>query len=283
MIIMEEQKVKILIGCPTGDVHSYVIDEFLGNISKFTYPKFDLMLVDNSKDLNFYNKLKEFKLPQGKVIIEHMEFEDTIFKTVAVGYNRIISYMLKNGYDYYLILSTDEIPPVDTIERLLSHNKDIVGFIVHFGLEPNTIPNVMKDGNFITSGKRGLHWYNWKEIEKMKGLTKVWGITPACLLVKRKVFKTGVRFRYYSSWNVGEDVWFIVECNSNGFEFWLDPIRVTHKNISWTDKGYMKSYNNVMKTQVKNITKIELNQRIATLEIKFAHLIRMLKERKMIE
>ena len=52
-------KPKILVGCPTSDHKEYCLDKYLEGIKALTYPNFDFVLVDNSKEEKYYNKLKD--------------------------------------------------------------------------------------------------------------------------------------------------------------------------------------------------------------------------------
>jgi len=48
---------RILIGCPTSDYKEYSLKEYLEGIKNLTYKNFDLVLVDNSKNDYYFNKL----------------------------------------------------------------------------------------------------------------------------------------------------------------------------------------------------------------------------------
>lgn len=280
---MEERTFpKVLIGCPTSSLHDYIIEEFLLAISRFTYPNFDLILFDNSDGDEFFNKLNELKKNYPiNCIIKKQIPKKNIFETLADGYNLVIEEMLANGYDYLLMTSTDVLPPEFTIDRLMAHDKDLVGFLVHGGLGCATFPVVLKDGSLVASGKRGLHYYTWDEVNKFTDLTKVWATSAACLLIKRKVLEAGVRYRFSPQFNMGEDLWFFIEANSAGFEFWLDPLRIIHKNRDWK-RELNEGISDRQKRIAKNISIKELASRMCRMELMMASLIRRLKEAKVI-
>lgn len=277
-----EEKPKILVGAPTSKMHDYIIDRYIENLNKFTYPNFDVLLVDTSEEEDWL-RTRIFNNLNGKLGITREKPTKNIFETLTNARNGIIKYFLSNGYDYLLMIDTDTLPPSNTIEKLLSHNKHIVGFLTHGGTKENKNekPIVLKSGNLVAGGIRGLDYYSWEEIEQMNGkLTKVWATSVGCLLVKREVFEAGVKFRYTPYFNAGEDVWFFLEANSAGFEFWLDPFRVIHENRYW--KKIEESLKIVKKIQQSKVTKAELNNRVKRMELLMADLIRKLKENKII-
>ena len=50
---------KILVGGPVSDHHDYCFDSFVKSLKSLSYQNFDILLVDNSKDNNFFNKIKD--------------------------------------------------------------------------------------------------------------------------------------------------------------------------------------------------------------------------------
>ena len=52
----------ILIACPTYQGMKYCINEFIQRLNQLTYPNYDILIVDNSNTLDYYNYLKIIKL-----------------------------------------------------------------------------------------------------------------------------------------------------------------------------------------------------------------------------
>jgi len=163
----------------------------------------------------------------------------------------------KHKFDYILHLDTDVLMPRDGLKRLLSHNKDQVGFVVHafftrkgfdrvygrFKKKHNlkykdfeSKPAVFKSGQIWLqgSGKEGMDYFSWKELKAAKGKTvKVYASSIACLLVKKKVYST-IPFRTHPTFVNGEDLWYYAEADEKGFEAWCDTsVRAVHLNASW--------------------------------------------------
>jgi cellulose synthase/poly-beta-1,6-N-acetylglucosamine synthase-like glycosyltransferase len=279
---MEEKPVprvipKILVSAPTSKQHDYIIDRYITNVLGFDYDDFDAVLVDTSD-------VPWDKLRDRPFTILRCEPSDNALETLSRARNMIIDHMLANDYDYLLMIDTDTLPPKDVITRLLSHKKDIVGLLSHGGTEENhnVRPIVLKSGSLVKAGIRGLDYYSWEEIEQMAGqLTRVWGTSVGCLLVSRKVLEAGVRFKYTPRFHIGEDIWFFLQANGAGFEFWLDPYRVIHENRYW--QKVETTLKMVKKLQASKVSKAELSDRMKRIELIVAELIRSLKEKKVIE
>ena len=269
---MEENHPRVIVGAPTSDAHDYIIDRYLKNLANFTYPNFDIALVDTSE--NEWNKIKELKF------IEYLRLEPSknVFDTLAKARNILIDYVLNGNYEYFFMLDTDTIPPADSIERLMSYQKDIVGFLNYCGQGAAKKPIVLKSGNFVKHGKRGMDWATQEDIDKMNGLTKVWATSVGSLLVHRKVFEAGVRFRNTPLMATGEDIWFMMEANSAGFEFWLDPYPVVHDSRIKPNAA-RELCDHISKVVVeKKVTKVELSGRVKRLELIIANLVGNLKK-----
>ncbi len=228
---------KVLVAAPTWEGHKYILPKYLDRVKNLSYSNYSILLVNNGKTKAFTRYL----IKQGIKAIR-VPYSEDVFERITVSRNAIINYILQHpDIEYVLCLDTDVIPPKDIIQSLLKHDKDIVGGLIHAGFE-NKFPCVLKNGYLIKNGVRGLQFYSWKEIKEMKSkslLQEVYATSVACLLVHRKIFESGVRFRYAKSIRVGEDIWFFAECNEKGFKFFVDLSRkIPHFN---------KSRRNIMK------------------------------------
>jgi len=220
---------KVLVAAPTWEGHKYILPKYLDRVKNLSYSNYSLLLVNNGKSKSFTKWL----IRKGVKVIK-IEYKEDIFERITNARNAIINYVLQHpDVKYLLSLDTDVIPPANIIQKLLKHRKKLVGALVHAGYEKK-VPCVLKDGFLMKNGKRGLSFYSWKEIYKMKkkkDLHRVWGTSVACLLIHRQVFESGVRFRYTPYFHVGEDVWFMNEANEKGFKFYVDLSRkISHFN-----------------------------------------------------
>ena len=117
---------KILVGCPTSNYQAYCLQEYAEAVKKLSYPNYNILLLDNSKDNIYSEKIHKYDLPLRK----GMWFESAR-KRIVTSRNILRKIALTKDYDYFLSLEQDVIPPKDIIERLLSHKKDIVSGIYY--------------------------------------------------------------------------------------------------------------------------------------------------------
>ena len=50
---------RVLVAMPTADKKDYCVDEFIEQIKTFTYPLYDIFVLDNSKDPKHVQKFWE--------------------------------------------------------------------------------------------------------------------------------------------------------------------------------------------------------------------------------
>jgi hypothetical protein len=132
--------------------------------------------------------------------------------------NRLVAQAFESNpaITHIMWVDSDMLLPADAIERLLSHDKPVVGGVYHqkeapyrpvaYDLEPYRVLDVsFADGRMRQVGGTGL----------------------GCLLVRASVYMqmsqhyNDVRW-YEPSYQVGEDVHFFTRCREIGVEVWLD-------------------------------------------------------------
>ncbi|MEK6936679.1 MAG: glycosyltransferase family A protein [Nanoarchaeota archaeon] len=232
---------KILVGCPIYDKSEYCFDEFLKAVRAFDYDNFDILIIDNSRDKDFYNrKLKDLK--DVTAIYLNLKEEKNL-KRLALTRNEIINYFLGKDYEYLLMMDSDVIAPPYIIKELLLQDKDIIS-----GLYFNY---------FVKNGKNILLPVAWRTIEErefemLKKANKVpYGcsskedirvhldsaeyssnrvfevIMPSagCMLVKRTVLEKGIRYGVLNKDEIrnakkstSDDVYFMREVFKNVFK-----------------------------------------------------------------
>jgi hypothetical protein len=120
-------------------------------------------------------------------------------------------------------LDSDVLPPPDALERLLAHDKQVVGGVYHLKEPPH--PPLVYD----------LDPYRPLELPPEEGgLRRVGGVGLGCALVRAEVYqRISQHFRdirwYELSYGTGEDVHFFERCRQVGVEVWVDPtVRCGH-------------------------------------------------------
>ena len=108
------------MGCPTSDYKKYCLKEYVDSINNLTYTNYDILLVDNSEDSAYFDLIESFNVP-----VKRIRYEERARDRIVKSRNLLIKELI-NGYDYFLSLEQDVIPPKDVIERLLQHDKKVV-------------------------------------------------------------------------------------------------------------------------------------------------------------
>ena len=118
-----EKHPKVLIGVPVSDQHAYATDRLINLLDSINYPNLDILIIDNSKTDDHFNKIRKIK--NAKVMRDFYSYKKARDKLVACR-NYMKQIVMENDYDYLLCIDQDVIPPTNIIEKLISHNLDIV-------------------------------------------------------------------------------------------------------------------------------------------------------------
>jgi len=154
----------------------------------------------------------------------------------------------------------DIFVPKNSIQKLISRNKELVGFYVHIYNPSARVPCVQKEGGFEVG--KGCYWFNFAEINEYKkfirkykkneltlqekhlipfiikdrwrpDIVPVWAVGIGCLMIRKEVLEK-VPFTTHDTFIWGEDNWFFQACEDKKFQFWLDTsVRAIHKNTNW--------------------------------------------------
>ena len=207
---------KILVGCPASFHKEYALKEYADAVKSLTYKNFDMLLVDNSKDNVYFEKIKEFNLP----VIKGPYFPSARDRIIT-SRNLLREKALNENYDYFFSLEQDVLPPKDILQNLLKHNKKLITavYFAHNILEDNArelIPLVYKLTNPETLSMRPL---NETELWQNHGLHEVISAGLGCLLVHRDILKE-IKFRYEK--NTFDDRWFFIDCYNKKIKAFAD-------------------------------------------------------------
>lgn len=220
---------KVLVAAPSWNKHRHVIDRWIEQAKSFDYSNYDVVVAVSDKDTEYGEYIKS----KGVNVIEYKHSEGA-FKRLTDARNLIRQYVIDYGFDYLFSIDTDTFVPKDSITRLLSHKKDLVGFLCKIGYPP-TKYCVLKSGWLLFhENKYPLDYYDDEEIEKWKpNLVKVYACAMSPMLISRKVLEK-VYYVNIPKFNIGEDVMFWTWANEYGFEFYVDTsVEAEHLNVSW--------------------------------------------------
>lgn len=153
--------------------------------------------------------------------------------------NEIVEEFLKSDCTHLFFVDSDTIPPIDALDKLLAHDKDIVSgitpIIEHDEKRQNDSSGFYKKWNCVGMDE--------KFVQPNTGLIPIKGAGGSCILIKRHVFeklqKPWYRFIYQDDTgkdvNVGEDIYFIIKTIAAGFTPYADTSVIArhHKSIIW--------------------------------------------------
>lgn len=127
---------------------------------------------------------------------------------------------LREGADWLVWFDSDMRFPVDTIERLIAHNKPIVaaGY-------PTRKPPAIEPTQYLDH-----ETYKRAYVEKDDtGLKQIASTGFGCIVVHRSVFEAMERPWFHIPWDekeqrfdCGEDIWFCRQATKSGFKIYMD-------------------------------------------------------------
>lgn len=139
--------------------------------------------------------------------------------------NNIVEQALRDEMTHLIFMDTDQVYPEDTIEKLLSHDLDIVGGVVHRRYPP-----------FDAILYRGeLHKYTHVPDEECYSgdLIEIEATGTGCMCIKTDVFKKVEPpwFKYGANEGrkVGEDIYFCNKVRQAGLKIYADTsVQIDH-------------------------------------------------------
>ncbi|MBR9706457.1 hypothetical protein GOV14_05455 [Candidatus Pacearchaeota archaeon] len=238
---MEDNK-KVLIATPTYDGMKYCDNRFFDAIKSLTYPNHDILVVENSKNSNYFNKLS--KDPDLNVLRYEPKGDEKNMQKLINCRNLILDYALKNDYDYILMLDSDVKVPKDIIEKLLASDKDIISGIYfnYFtmsgknqilpvawkALTESEFENIKQTINlpdFVKSNEDLRRHLTKKEVDSNDVLEVIFP-SAGCMLIKKNVF---ARINYslvdtskYNNMSTTDEIHFLIKVKEAGLKLYCD-------------------------------------------------------------
>lgn len=227
---------KILVFTPIYDAKDYCLDAFVENCSKFNYPNYEHIIIDNSKTKKYYYDLQG-KLHDTGIKVYHVTRGNNSRESLARAQNFARRYFLEGDYDYLMSLESDIFAPSDTLQRLLLHNKKVVTGWYLIGTKEVKIP-------CITIKKFNEHLHAWgtrllnaQEILEYTrhGLKEVAAGGMGVCLIKRGIVE---RFKFYYDprFTGHSDIYFFNDCNNNKVKVYVDTdLTCDHQFSNWME------------------------------------------------
>jgi len=203
---------KIFIGLPTmGSIHTFLLVSLMTWFTQSVNSKDKDILVYPSYRIRGHDKAR----------------------------NHIVDEFLKTDATHLFFIDADTIPPLNALDKLLSHDKDIVSgitpIIQHDPLRANDSNGFYKKWNCVDM--------NDEHVKPNSGLVRVKGAGGSCILIKRSVFEK-LDEPYYKfleedetgkKVEISEDIYFIMMAMSKGIEAYCDTSVIAghEKEIIW--------------------------------------------------
>ena len=157
-------------------------------------------------------------------------------KDFAVVRNSLVLQALEDDCSHLIMIDTDQTYPIDTIKKLLSHDVDVVGPVIHRRYPP--FAPIMLRGE--------ISKYQYVPYDEMYSneLVEVDATGTGCLCFNMDVFKLMQPpwFEIYDAEDgspVGEDIRFCSKLRSAGFKIFIDTsIDVGHMATFVIDRAF---------------------------------------------
>lgn len=262
---------KILVGAPVCGHYEFCIDRYIDALKNMDYPNYEVLLVDNTDNPAFFEKLKDLVKGTRINVIRVGHEEPSIKMKMVIGRNLLREKALKEGFDYFFNLDQDVIPPLDVLKRLVVHNKDIVtgiydsdvfingkiearpvAYVYHTKEEIENLKKMSKDqikeySNDLFSALQANNWDfedSYRQLSfddiKDKVLIEIKMCGTGCIFVSSKTLKQ-IPFRYNSSAGF-DDALFCKEAIQKNFKVYADcSVKCMHlarqKPWDWCNVG----------------------------------------------
>ncbi|MEK6903683.1 MAG: hypothetical protein AABW64_03495 [Nanoarchaeota archaeon] len=210
---------KILVGCPTSDHKAYCLDQYAEAIKSLTYSNYDILLMDNSQYSDYMKHILSLKIPAIKA-----PYFPTARERIVHSRNLLRKKVLEEGYDYFLSLEQDVIPPKDILERLLQHKQPVVAGVYYMEYDlkkqgivigKNILPLLYKQHDH-----ENLIQLTPEEVQKSQFM-RVAASGLGCMLIHRSTLEK-IFFRYAEGKLVFDDIWFCQDLEREGIPLYVD-------------------------------------------------------------
>jgi len=225
--------IKVLVGCPTFSGKDYCLDEYVARVKSLTFPNYDILLVDNSKDESYCDKIRSFGLD-----CIHSEYFTGVKKRIANSRNLLRQKVLDEGYDFFLSLEQDIIPPVDVIQRLILHQKRVVT-----GIYTRKVEAIVNGKNlgvknvpvvYTANADCSVRPFLPREVNNV-GLKRMWMSGLGCLLIHRSILEK-IEFKVDNPSDGCDDMFFFNDLQKLRIMAFADTsVFCKHLEKKWSD------------------------------------------------
>lgn len=220
---------KVLIFTATYKDKDYCLKRFLDNVSHINYPNFRHIFIDNSKGLNYVNKLRRKGLNA-----YHVERGNNSREAIARSQNYARRVMLRDGYDYILSLESDIMCPPNIIQDLLKRGKDVISglYLIGDDIKVPCITLAKWNSELGAFGTRLLLPEEFKEYHN-QGVKRVQAAGMGCCLINKRILQD-TAFTYDTRLKGHSDIFFFNSMFKKKEPVYIDTnIYCEHENSKW--------------------------------------------------
>lgn len=226
------KKFKVLIGTPHADVKNYCLDSYVSNVKNLTYPNYEILVADNSETTKNQKNLRKKGVPTLHVKRKNKNTRQLI----AESDEALREATLKGDYDFLLHWESDIAPPVNVIERLLSHQKSIVSGAYFIGQGTHSHLMVQDIEQQEEGIRETINLLYGADSKYMDGkLHEVYACGLGMTLIHRSVLEN-IKFRCEEGVDAHPDTFFAHDIKQLGMKQYLDTsIMCEHDNRDWME------------------------------------------------
>ncbi len=231
---------KVLVGIVTYEGKDYCWDLFFNNLLNLEYPNLEFLIVDNSSSSKYYKELSKRVKKYENFSVARVDRGISSREAQANSLNYIRDYFLANDFDYFMSIESDLIPPVDIVQRLMSHGKDVIGSIYLIGFpdsssqppRPCLFQTVkQKDGVARTINldpALGFGFFG-------RGVQQIHGCGFGATLMKKNILEQFKFWYIHDDVIKHSDVLFYMDLHNAGVPVYVDTdLIVPHHNSKWS-------------------------------------------------
>lgn len=224
------KKMKVLVGTPHAESKNYCLPQYVNNIQNLTYKHKNVLVVDNSASHNNQKLIRSFGLPCYYI----KKNNKSTRQLLAESSEHLRERTLKGGYDFLLMYEDDLTPPINVIERLLSHQLPVVSASYHIGFGSGSHIMVQEIENGIVAPKTINVAAGCDGKYRTGKLMEVYACGLGMTLIHRSILEQ-IQFRYEPKVDAHPDTFFAVDLYTLGIKQYLDTsILCKHDNRDWS-------------------------------------------------
>jgi hypothetical protein len=222
---------KVLLCAPTSTYKDYIILEWYLHASTLTYQNYDIVICDNSHDVNYHKKLQAMGIKCFYVSPEGKRCHDY----VCESQNLLRDYFLINNYDYFFSLEVDIFPPRNVIEKLLCAKKQAISAPYFYGFGKESKPIMYYFNKEIDGVYRRNEYVDLLSVLQITdaNVHQVYATGIGCILFEREVMEK-IKFRIDPKIEGFSDTPLYIDLYQNKiFNYTDTSLMCRHYNSDW--------------------------------------------------